>query len=60
MDHDVKVFDEDTNEYDLTRMMLGILEGGSELGGQLPLNCNLHLLKGVNFDKGCYIGQELT
>ena len=41
-------------------MMLGLPEGGSEMGGQFPLNMNLHILDGVSFDKGCYIGQELT
>ena len=40
--------------------MLGILEGGDELGNKFPLNCHLHHLNGVSFDKGCYIGQELT
>jgi folate-binding protein YgfZ len=33
---------------------------GKELVEQLPLNCNLHLLNGVFFKKGCYVGQELT
>ena len=40
--------------------MLGILESSRELGNQFPLNCHLHNLNGVSFDKGCYIGQELT
>ena len=42
------------------RLLNGILEGGDELSGQLPLNCNLHTLNGISFTKGCYIGQELT
>ena len=41
-------------------MILGLPEGGSEMGAQFPLNMNLHILGGVSFDKGCYIGQELT
>ena len=41
-------------------MILGLPESSSEMGGQFPLNMNLHLLEGVSFDKGCYIGQELT
>lgn len=26
----------------------------------LPLECNLDALHGVSYDKGCYLGQELT
>jgi transferase CAF17, mitochondrial len=47
-------------QYDTTRMILGLPESSSELGGQFPLNLNLHFMNGVSFDKGCYIGQELT
>lgn len=50
----------DTSEYTLYRHMLGVLESSHELGNQFPLNCHLHHLNGVSFDKGCYIGQELT
>lgn len=49
-----------SHEYDLIRMMLGIPEGSSEIGNQFPLNMHLHYLNGVSFEKGCYIGQELT
>lgn len=28
--------------------------------GSLPFECNLDLENGVSFDKGCYLGQELT
>jgi len=38
----------------------GIAEGTAELGGLLPLECNLAGLHAISFDKGCYIGQELT
>ena len=48
------------DEYNLMRQTLGIPESSSELGGQLPLNMHLHYLNGISFDKGCYIGQELT
>jgi folate-binding protein YgfZ len=51
---------EDPLEYNLLRQTLGIAESSRELGGQLPLNMHLHYLNGVSFDKGCYIGQELT
>ena len=49
-----------SEEYDIIRQMLGIPESSSELGNQFPLNMHLHYLNGVSFDKGCYIGQELT
>ena len=50
----------DLEEYELMRQMLGILESSKELGGSFPLNMLLHHLNGVSFEKGCYIGQELT
>ena len=42
------------------RYTLGVAEGSEELGGLLPLECNLAGLNAISFDKGCYIGQELT
>ena len=41
------------------RYALGVAEG-AELVGRLPLECNLAGLGAVSFDKGCYVGQELT
>lgn len=41
-------------------MIHGLPESSAELGNQFPLNMHLHYLNGVSFDKGCYIGQELT
>jgi len=29
-------------------------------GSEFPLNCNLLEFDGVSFDKGCYVGQEVT
>lgn len=50
-----------TNEdYEAIRLMYCVPEGPKELKDKLPLNMNLHLLNGVSFNKGCYIGQELT
>jgi len=49
----------DTEKYDITRMLLGVPEG-KETFNALPLNCQMHLLNGISFNKGCYIGQELT
>jgi folate-binding protein YgfZ len=44
------------------RYRLGVAEGAAEVptGKALPLEYNLDYLHGVNFHKGCYIGQELT
>mmetsp|Transcript_6079 Transcript_6079/g.19177 ORF Transcript_6079/g.19177 Transcript_6079/m.19177 type:complete len:309 (-) Transcript_6079:22-948(-) len=46
-------------QYLRRRLALGVAEG-EELAGRIPLNCNLDYLNGVAFDKGCYLGQELT
>lgn len=44
------------------RLSLGVTEGRDELGHDqtLWLECNAAELHGVNFRKGCYIGQENT
>lgn len=55
LDADIKVYN-DHNEYNAVRHILGILEGGEEIGNQFPLNLNLQYLNGVSFNKGCYIG----
>eukprot|EP01112_Ceratiomyxa_fruticulosa_P014165 TRINITY_DN4038_c0_g1_i2.p1 TRINITY_DN4038_c0_g1~~TRINITY_DN4038_c0_g1_i2.p1 ORF type:complete len:374 (-),score=48.41 TRINITY_DN4038_c0_g1_i2:416-1537(-) len=48
--------------YDMYRMRWGIAEGPEDLPAntQLPLNINGDYLNAVSFEKGCYIGQELT
>ena len=50
----------DTQQYNISRMINGLCEGSVELGNQFPLNMHLEALKGVSFEKGCYLGQELT
>jgi folate-binding protein YgfZ len=55
--------DEDASAfYRAHRLSLGITEGVNELGSDqtLWLECNAAELKGVSFDKGCYVGQENT
>ena len=49
-------------QYELLRMLLGIPEGHKNfiMGQSLPLESNLDYLSGVDFRKGCYLGQELT
>lgn len=41
------------------RMLQGIADG-AELTGRIPLECNFDALGYVDFNKGCYVGQELT
>uniref|UniRef100_A0A0K8SQI9 Putative transferase CAF17, mitochondrial n=1 Tax=Lygus hesperus TaxID=30085 RepID=A0A0K8SQI9_LYGHE len=48
--------------YTKLRISLGIAEGSKEIpvGEAFPLEYNADFLNGVSFDKGCYVGQELT
>jgi tRNA-modifying protein YgfZ len=47
--------------YDELRMRLGIAEGAEiSREGLYPLEANFEALNGVDFKKGCYVGQELT
>lgn len=48
--------------YKMYRYKLGIPEGKTELpiGKCFPMEMNCDYLNGVSFNKGCYIGQELT
>lgn len=48
--------------YTVRRMMNGISEGQKEIIREiaLPLECNMDYTSGVDFRKGCYVGQELT
>lgn len=45
-------------EYTALRTKLGVAEG-SEIVSSIPLEFNLDWLNGINFRKGCYVGQEL-
>lgn len=44
------------------RLLLGVAEGIAELGSDktLWLECSAEELNGVDFEKGCYVGQENT
>jgi folate-binding protein YgfZ len=47
--------------YDTHRIRLGIAEGAEIAAGRgLPLEAGLDDLHGIAFDKGCYVGQEVT
>ncbi|KAJ3161052.1 ccr4 associated factor [Geranomyces michiganensis] len=50
------------SDYKLRRILMGIPEGADDFhsGTSLPLESNLDLISGVDFRKGCYLGQELT
>ncbi|GAU93112.1 hypothetical protein RvY_05099 [Ramazzottius varieornatus] len=52
----------DELSYRRFRLKLGVPEGSQELppGECFPMESNLDFMAGVNFDKGCYLGQELT
>ena len=49
-------------DYTVHRMINGIAEGSAEIipGTALPQESNIDLFGGVDFRKGCYLGQELT
>lgn len=48
--------------YDLHRLKLGVPEGGTDLIPEksILLECGLEELNAISWNKGCYIGQELT
>ena len=50
------------DEYDVRRVMMGIAEGQSEILKEtaLPQESNIDYMGGIDFRKGCYVGQELT
>ncbi|KAG0298284.1 ccr4 associated factor [Dissophora globulifera] len=49
-------------EYHVRRIVNGVPEGIDDFiaATSLPLECNLDYMNGVDFRKGCYVGQELT
>lgn len=61
--HEIAVINPTPQEnYKLMRYKQGIGEGIRELppGKCFPLEANADYLNGVSFNKGCYVGQELT
>lgn len=46
-------------DYEIIRTLYCVPEG-YEIRDTLPLNMNFDFLNGISFNKGCYIGQELT
>lgn len=53
---------EDEDAFTRLRWQHGIFEGSAELTPEkaLPLEARLDLDEGISFEKGCYIGQEVT
>lgn len=49
-------------DYDIRRMMMGVAEGQGEIlkESALPQESNIDYMGGIDFRKGCYVGQELT
>lgn len=48
--------------YTIRRYLRAVPEGQKEIPREelLPMNANFDLMKGIDFKKGCYVGQELT
>ncbi|KAF3908560.1 hypothetical protein ABW21_db0207896 [Orbilia brochopaga] len=53
---------DDELAYRLKRYLLGVPEAPGEImsGSALPQESNMDYMSGINFHKGCYLGQELT
>lgn len=51
-----------SEQYDLRRIMSGVAEGQTEIAKEsaLPQESNIDYMGGIDFRKGCYVGQELT
>lgn len=53
--------DEGSTDWDAIRVTNGVPESGVELhGDSYILECDFERLNGVDFRKGCYVGQEVT
>jgi hypothetical protein len=52
----------DAETYDAHRIALGVPRGGTDFiyGGTFPHEADMDQLAGVDFDKGCYVGQEVV
>ena len=52
----------DADAYDAHRIALGVPRGGLDFiyGDAFPHEADMDQLNGVDFDKGCYIGQEVV
>lgn len=50
------------SDYQAQRLALGVPDAACDIPPEtlFPLDCNFEELNGVDFNKGCYVGQELT
>lgn len=50
------------DSYTVRRILHGVAEGQNEIirESALPLESNMDMMRGIDFRKGCYVGQELT
>ena len=48
--------------YTIRRYLQGVAEGQDEISREhaLPLESNMDMMNGIDYRKGCYVGQELT
>ncbi len=53
---------ETTGDYDAHRLLLGVVDSQYDFDSQslYPANANMDRLNGVDFKKGCFIGQEVV
>lgn len=58
----LRMFPDDLAVYTAHRVALGVPEGGVDFvyGDTFVHDANLDLLHGVDFEKGCYVGQEVV
>lgn len=49
-------------DWDIYRLKRGIPDGSRDMdvGKDVVMDCGIDKLNGVSFDKGCYVGQEIT
>ena len=58
----VQIGEEHAPTYEALRIAAGVPKGGVDFvyGDAFPHDANFDLLHGVDFDKGCYVGQEVV
>jgi folate-binding protein YgfZ len=58
----VAISEADPSEYEALRISLGVPKGGVDFtyGDAFPHDADMDMLNGVDFAKGCYVGQEVV